>query len=48
VLETVAASNKPPVALIVDDDPSVVKFLRNHCVRMGLDVREASNGLGID
>jgi CheY-like chemotaxis protein len=36
---------KPRKALIVDDDPVVVKFLRDRCVRMGLEVQEASNGL---
>src|SRR5581483_525513 len=36
---------KAPVALIVDDDPVIVKFLRERCVKMGLEVREATNGL---
>jgi CheY-like chemotaxis protein len=38
-------SKKPPKALIVDDDPAVVQFLRKRCAAMGLDVQEATNGL---
>jgi CheY-like chemotaxis protein len=40
-----AVSKKPPKALIVDDDPAVVQFLRKRCAAMGLEVQEASNGL---
>jgi CheY-like chemotaxis protein len=38
-------AKRPPRVLIVDDDPSVVKFLRDRCTKTGLEVREASNGL---
>jgi CheY-like chemotaxis protein len=40
-----AVSKRPPKALIVDDDPAVVQFLRKRCEAMGLEVQEASNGL---
>lgn len=45
MMEASAQIRKPPVALIVDDDPTVVKFLRDRCVKMGVEVRQASNGL---
>jgi CheY-like chemotaxis protein len=45
MLNTISEIGKRPVALIVDDDPLVVRYLRNHCVKMGLDVQDASNGL---
>ena len=31
--------------LIVDDDPSVVRLLADHCARMGFDIETASNGI---
>jgi CheY-like chemotaxis protein len=31
--------------LIVDDDPSVLRLLADHCARMGFDVETASNGI---
>jgi CheY-like chemotaxis protein len=40
-----AVSRRRPRALIVDDDPAVVKFLHDRCVSMGLEVQGASNGL---
>jgi CheY-like chemotaxis protein len=40
-----AASRRRPRALIVDDDPAVVKFLHDRCINMGLEVQGASNGL---
>ena len=36
---------KIPKALIVDDDPAVVDFLRARFIKMGFEVREASIGL---
>ncbi len=43
--ETLVGDRKRPTALIVDDDPAVVKYLGGRCVKMGLDVREAFSGL---
>ena len=43
VVSDVAA--KIPKALIVDDDPAVVDFLRARFIKMGFEVREASIGL---
>jgi CheY-like chemotaxis protein len=40
-----ANDRKRPKAMIVDDDPAVVAFLRSRCIAMGLDVQEASNGV---
>lgn len=34
-----------PRMLIVDDDPSIVRLLADHCARMGFDVDTASNGI---
>jgi len=34
-----------PRVLIADDDPSVLKFLADHCARLGFRVQTASNGL---
>ena len=34
-----------PRMLIVDDDPSVVRLLADHCARMGFDVDTAANGI---
>jgi len=31
--------------LIADDDPSIVRLLADHCVRLGFDVDTASNGI---
>jgi CheY-like chemotaxis protein len=36
---------KAPKALIVDDDPAVVDFLRARFIKLGFEVREASVGL---
>jgi CheY-like chemotaxis protein len=41
----IASNRRPPRALIVDDDPAVVTFLRHRCSAMGLEVEEATNGL---
>lgn len=35
----------PPRVLIADDDPQVLKFLTDRCVRMGFRVHTASDGL---
>jgi CheY-like chemotaxis protein len=34
-----------PKMLIVDDDPSVLRLLANHCTRLGFDVETATNGM---
>jgi DNA-binding response OmpR family regulator len=34
-----------PEVLIADDDPGIVRFLADHCAKMGFVVRTASNGL---
>ena len=34
-----------PKMLIVDDDPSVLRLLADHCARIGFDVETASNGI---
>ena len=39
------ATRRPPTALIVDDDSEAVKFVRDRCLKMGLQVQTASNGL---
>lgn len=38
-------SDETPRILIADDDPSVVRLLEDHCVRLGFDVETASNGM---
>ncbi len=43
--DALEASSKAPKILIVDDDPSVVKFLADRCGRMGFDLQTATNGL---
>lgn len=43
--DTVDAVAKTPKALIVDDDPAVVEFLRARFIEIGFDVRDASLGL---
>jgi CheY-like chemotaxis protein len=40
-----ASSEKPPVLLIADDDPAVVRLLADRCSSMGFDVEVASNGI---
>jgi len=40
-----AVSKRRPKALIVDDDPAIVKFLHDRCTNMGLEVQQAFNGL---
>jgi CheY-like chemotaxis protein len=40
-----STGDKTPRMLIVDDDPSVVQLLANHCARMGFDVDTAADGL---
>jgi CheY-like chemotaxis protein len=39
------ASPVAPRVLIADDDPSVLKFLADHCAQLGFRVQTASNGL---
>jgi len=34
-----------PRMLIVDDDPSVLRLIADHCARIGFDVETASNGI---
>lgn len=41
----VANNRNRPKAMIVDDDPAVVAFLRSRCIAMGLEVQVASNGV---
>jgi CheY-like chemotaxis protein len=36
---------RPPKTLIVDDDPSILRLVADHCARMGFDVETASNGM---
>ena len=31
--------------LIVDDDPSVLRLIADHCARIGFDVETAANGI---
>ena len=42
---TPATSLVAPRVLIADDDPSVLKFLADHCAQLGFRVQTASNGL---
>jgi CheY-like chemotaxis protein len=47
-LETFAdaeTNRRQPRVLIVDDDPAALKFLTDRCVKMGMAVQTASNGL---
>jgi CheY-like chemotaxis protein len=37
--------NKAPKMLIADDDPAIVRFLDDRCVKMGFDTETASNGI---
>ena len=37
--------NKTPTILIADDDREIVKFLADHCTKMGFQVQTAPNGL---
>ena len=39
------SGDKTTKMLIVDDDPSVVRLLADHCARMGFEVDTASNGI---
>jgi len=39
------ARSKAPKVLIADDDPGVVQFLANRCLKMGFEVQTAVNGL---
>ena len=39
------SGDKMPRMLVVDDDPSVVRLLADHCARMGFDVDTAFNGI---
>jgi CheY-like chemotaxis protein len=39
------ASRRPPRALIVDDDSAAVKFIADRCLKMGVAVETAPNGL---
>jgi CheY-like chemotaxis protein len=38
-------ASRAPKVLIVDDDPTVAKFLDDRCAAIGLNVQVASNGL---
>jgi CheY-like chemotaxis protein len=40
-----SSGHETPKMLIVDDDPSVVRLLADHCARMGFEVDTASNGI---
>jgi CheY-like chemotaxis protein len=39
------SSDETPTMLIVDDDPSVLRLLADHCAHMGFNVDTAANGL---
>jgi CheY-like chemotaxis protein len=39
------ADRRQPRVLIVDDDPAALKFLTDRCVKMGMSVQTATNGL---
>jgi CheY-like chemotaxis protein len=39
------SNDEPPRMLVADDDPSIVRLLADHCVRMGFEVETASNGI---
>jgi CheY-like chemotaxis protein len=39
------AGSKAPKVLIADDDPGVVQFLADRCVKMGFEVQTAANGM---
>lgn len=39
------ASGKAPKVLIADDDPGVVQFLADRCLKMGFEVQTAGNGM---
>jgi CheY-like chemotaxis protein len=43
--ETPDSNRRAPRVLIVDDDPAAVKFIMDRCVKMGLTVQTATNGL---
>ena len=39
------SADEIPRMLVVDDDPSIVRLLADHCARMGFDVDTAANGI---
>jgi CheY-like chemotaxis protein len=39
------SNDEAPRMLVVDDDPSVVRLIADHCARLGFDVDTAANGL---
>jgi len=41
----IRSSDENPRMLIVDDDPSIVRLLADHCARLGFDVDTAANGI---
>jgi CheY-like chemotaxis protein len=43
--DVIETNRRAPRVLIVDDDPAAVKFLTDRCVKMGLTVQVATNGL---
>jgi CheY-like chemotaxis protein len=43
--EQYATTNALPKLLIADDDPSIVKFLSDRCIKAGFEVQTAANGV---
>ena len=41
----IQAGYETPRMLIVDDDPSMLRLIADHCARIGFDVETAANGI---
>jgi len=41
----IQSGDETPRMLVVDDDPSVVRLIADHCARIGFDVDTAANGI---